>query len=93
MKVDEVLREAKKTILIVLSDYRKKSVEGVIKGLPDNSCIIVIPESRIEPKHRGDRILGVTGKYLEGKDLKDIRVLYIPLEEVKVLKKAFSGGC
>ena len=90
-RINEVLKEAKKVILVILSDYRKRSIERVVKDLPDNSCIIVIPESRIEPKRGGDRILGVTGGYLKGKNLNDARVLYIPPNKIKVLKKVFSN--
>jgi len=86
--------KGKKVIVIVLSDYRKESIWKILNALPPSSCLIVIPESRIEPIKQQNssksshqkRLLKVKYGYFEGK-IYENRALYLSPDEIKKLKE------
>jgi len=92
-KFREMLK-GKKVIVIILSDYRKESIWKILNILPPSSCLIVIPESRIEPIKQQNssksshqkKLLDVKHGYFEGK-IYENRALYLSPDEIKKLKE------
>ncbi|MEQ9714986.1 MAG: DHH family phosphoesterase [Candidatus Asgardarchaeia archaeon] len=95
---EEVLKKGKferiregKVVVIILSDYKKDSIFAILKTLSSTSCLVVVPESRIEPKNTKSigkhqkKLLYPEHKYFEGA-LYENRVLYISMSELIKLK-------